>query len=195
MRILLVSEGKHERGTEGRQGALEILVRRLLNEDADISNDRLANPRIHAHHGKGQGYYKRTLRWMLEAAKQGFDALVLLVDEDGKPERMSQINEAQSSTLSAIKRALGIAIRKFDAWILADEEALTTVLGESVSRQPQVERISNPKHTCADLLSRTDQTMTQTEMYARVAQQADLNRLAERAPNGFAPFADRVRDL
>lgn len=72
MRVLVVSEGKHE-----HSGALENLVKRLGGERATFASDRVQSNRIHAHHGQGQGFFKRALRWLLEAQKRGFDALVL----------------------------------------------------------------------------------------------------------------------
>jgi hypothetical protein len=195
VRILLVAEGKHERGTLDRHGALEALVRRLLNREADFVHDRLANNQIHAHHGKGRGYYKKALRWMLEAAKRGFDAIVLVVDQDGAAERRRDIDDAQESPIASIRRALGVAIRRFDAWLLADEQALSGVLGMTVQRQPQIERIRDPKKTCKGLREASQRPMTQTEMYEGVAGQADLDILSERSPRGFAPFAERVRAL
>jgi hypothetical protein len=77
MRVLLVAEGASELA-----GALEALVRRLGLEDAEIAHDRVSSPNLHAHHGNGKGYFKRTIRWMFEAQKRGYDALILLIDQD-----------------------------------------------------------------------------------------------------------------
>ncbi len=195
MRVLVVAEGKHERGTGSSRGALDILVRRLLDNDPDIVLDRLANSNIHASHGRGKGCQKKAVRWMLEAAKREADAVVLLVDEDGNDERRREIDEAQASDLAAISRALGVAIRSFDAWMLADEQALSGVLGTTVQRQPDVESIRNPKAVCMSLLSDSHSSLTQTEVYSGVSEEVDLSTLAERCPRGFAPFATRVRAL
>jgi hypothetical protein len=78
---------------------------------------------IHAHHGKGQGYFKKALRWILEAERRGYDALVLVIDQDNTPERVQEINKAQNDQRVTLRRALGVAIRTFDAWMLADEQA------------------------------------------------------------------------
>lgn len=195
MRVLVVAEGKHERGTESSRGALGILVRRLLDGDPNIVLDRLANRNIHAVHGRGRGYYKKAVRWMLEAENGEFDAIVLLVDEDGIEARRIEINEAQSSQLSSIRRALGVAIRSFDAWMLADEQALSGILGTTVQRQPDAESIPDPKAACMALLSNSDSPLTQTEMYGGVSEAVNLSTLTERCPRGFAPFAARVRNL
>ncbi len=188
MRVLVVAEGKHE-----RSGALENLLKRLGGEQAIFEFERVSDNRIHAVHGKGRGYIKRALRWLMEAQKRGVDALILLIDEDGQRERIMEISDAQGSTLSLLPRALGVAIRTFDAWMLADEKALTRVLGYAVSTQPEPEGIRNPKELCMRLLADGPNQMAQSQMYAEVSCQMDLDVLCTRCPSGFSPFAAHVR--
>jgi len=187
MRVLVVAEGKHERG-----GALENLLKRLGGDTATFEFDRVSSPEIHAFHGKGQGYFKRAVGWLLTAEKRGVDALVFLIDEDGQRDRVAQIGDAQDSPISQLSRAMGVAIRRFDAWMLADEAALTGVLGYQIGRQRDPENIRDPKAACASLLAESVASMTQTEMYARIANQVDIAVLSARCPSGFAPFAARV---
>ncbi|MEW6250280.1 MAG: DUF4276 family protein [Planctomycetota bacterium] len=189
---MIVSEGRHEAG-----GALETLVRRLASHRSlgTCDHDRVANPRIHTHRGRGQGFFKRAVRWLLTAQERGYEALVLVVDEDGRRERRQEISDAQDSTTDAIRRALGVAIRTFDAWMLADEQALSRALDRVVDTQPAPEAIGDPKQVCANLLSSSTVECTLTEMYAAIASHADLGRIATRCPDGFAPFAARVRVL
>jgi hypothetical protein len=188
MKALIVSEGKHE-----QSGALETLVRRLGGGEATYEQDKVSNPKVHAFHGRGDGYYKRAVRWLLEAQKRDFDVLIVVIDEDGRRERATQMTEAQNSTLSHLRRALGVAIRTFDAWMLADEAALTQVLGYVVNQQPAPEGIRDPKQTCADLLRDSAEAMSHSEMYSRIARRIDINILSQRCPAGFGPFSSRVR--
>jgi hypothetical protein len=190
MRVLVVSEGKHEQG-----GALENLIRRLGGDAAEFALDRVANSDIRAFHGKGGGYFKRALRWLLEAEKREVDALILLIDHDGRDERREQIQRAQESSLSRLPRAMGVAVRAFDAWMLADEKALTEVLGSAVSRQPDPETIHDPKGVCANLLARSQNQMAQSEMYARIARRVAIDLLSSRCPMGFGLFARHVRQV
>jgi len=187
MRVLVVAEGKHE-----RSGALENLLKRLGGATATFEFDRVASKEIHTFHGKGRGYFKRAVRWLLEAEKRGVDALVVLIDEDGEGERVAQIGDAQNSSISQLSRAMGVAIRTFDAWMLADEGALTGVLGYQIGRRPNPENIRDPKAVCVHLLADSPARMTQTEMYARIANQVDVTVLSARCPSGFGPFAARV---
>ena len=190
MKILLVSEGPSE-----LNGALQNLVRRLGVMEDDIDIDRVSQRDVHAHHGKGKGYFKRAVRWMLEARKRRCDALILVIDQDGRPERTREIDDAQQHAGTSVYRALGVAIRTFDAWMLADEKALTNVLGVSVSRQPGPEGILDPKGVCRGLLDESERSLRQREMYAAIAEVADIAVLETRCPKGFAPFAQRVRGL
>jgi hypothetical protein len=189
MKVLLVVEGPHE------EAALPILVGRIAETSFEKEIDRLARNDIHMFHGAGQGYFKKAVRWMLEARKRGFRAIILLVDEDGQTERRTEIDRAQSFEPALIERALGVAIRSFDAWMLADETALARVLGVSVDRFPEPESISAPKAKCQSLLSKCKTNLGQGEMYARVARETNLKTLALRCPKGFQLFADRVRSF
>jgi hypothetical protein len=150
---------------------------------------------IHAHHGKGQGYFKKALRWILEADKRGYDAIVLVIDQDNAPERVQEITSAQNDQRVALRRALGVAIRTFDAWMLADAQTLTHVLGYAVSSQRSPEDVSDAKSVCTQLLGKSPTAMSQSGFYALVAREADMSMLTRQCPKGFAPFAQRVRSL
>ena len=190
MRVLVVAEGKHE-----LSGALENLLKRLGGANAVFEFDRVSNKRIHAFHGKGKGYLKRASRWLKEAEKRSVDTLILLIDEDGRRERIEQIQEAQDSSLSQLPRAMGVAIRRFDAWMLADEKALTEVLGDNINRQADPETIPNPKKVCAKLLEDSQIQISQREMYARVSSKVNIDILCDRCQSGFKPFATYVRNI
>lgn len=190
MRVLVVAEGKHE-----LYGALRNLLEKLGGESSTFDYDRVSNSRIHAVHGTGNGYFKRALRWLLEAEKKGVDALILLIDEDGRSERVEQIRRAQDSSISRFPRAMGVAIRTFDAWMLADEQALTKVLGYRTDRQADPETIRNPKQVCATLLANRQTRMSQSQMYARVSHEINIDILCDRCQSGFRPFATRVRNI
>jgi hypothetical protein len=194
MKVLVVSEGPHE-----RSGALQNLARRLAEEigiefeSIDVKADRVSRNDIFTFRGKGQGFFKRAVRWLLEAEKRGFDALILVIDEDGRVERRLDVEKAQENTTATIRRALGVAIRSFDAWMLADEESLSEVLRTRVARQPNPETIEHPKKVCQALLRKAPVRLSLREMYALIAQSAALDVLRKRCPKGFAPFAHRVR--
>lgn len=191
MRVLVVAEGRHELG-----GALELLIRRLATQPLECSFERVSHGNIHVHRGKGREYFKKAIRWMLEAEKRDFDGVVLVIDQDNYPERKRELDDAQQHVqITSIPRALGVAIRSFDAWMLADERALASVLQCAVSAAPAPEEINDPKGFCATVLRKSGRDLSQTEMYAAVARTAEISLLMRRCPHGFAPFADRVRKL
>jgi hypothetical protein len=189
MMIRLVSEGKHE-----QSGALESLVKRLARKQIICDQDAVKRNDIHAFHGKGDGCFKKAVRWILDTQKKGsYDALILLIDEDCQKERRTQLDKAQDYQLSNFPRALGVAIRSFDAWMLADEKALAQVLNCPISCQSKPETIPDPKRQCKALRDGSQREISLSEMYSEVAGATNLDLLCERCPNGFAPFAERVR--
>jgi hypothetical protein len=190
MKVLLVGEGPSELA-----GALKIFVERVCTAQLEIEQDRVSRAGIHAHHGKGKGYFKRAVRWMLEAQKRGFDAIVLLIDQDGLAIRGRELDQAHEYAVISIPRALGVAIKTFDAWMLSDETALTSVLKYAVTRQPDPESISNPKQRFQELLDESGIDQSQSATYAALATVIQINVLELRCPKGFAPFAARVRGL
>lgn len=190
MKVLLVSEGKHESG-----GSLAALVERLLAGPCEFDWRRMSDNTLHVHQGTGPRLRKRAAAWIAQAERDGYDAIVLVVDQDGKLERGKQLEDAQGDANLSLPRALGIAIRTFDAWILADETALSMVLQFTVPTQSDPESNPAPKADCAKLLKQSCEVIGQAEMYAKVAQVARLEVLERRCPKGFAVFALRVRVL
>src|SRR5438105_859781 len=178
MRVLIVSEGKHELG-----GALKTLVVRLSGKAMECNVMKISDPALRVHHGKGPGFFKKAVRCMLHAQSNGYEAVIVVVDEDGERDRRRQFNDAQEHQLATIPRALGIAIRTFDAWMLADEQALAKALGAPVQRQPAPEQIRDPKQVCIDLWMAHDLGEGLTEMYAVVAQHAHIETIEDRCPD------------
>ncbi len=146
-------------------------------------------------HGKGKGMFKKAVGWILDAANRHCDALVFLTDEDGDRSRLRQMDDAQHWNGTNLPRACGIAIRKFDAWFLADETVLEEILGAHVDRQPEPEKTAEPKAQCRSLLENSKLVDSLGELYEQVAQCINVGTLSDRCPNGFAPFAERVQAL
>lgn len=186
MRLLLVSEGEHE-----SSGALEALVRRLLPDgehECTFKNIR----DLRGGHGKGPRYFKKVVTFLHFAARNGYEALVLVVDEDGDRSRRRQFDDAQEHSDVALPRAIGLAIPTFDAWMLADERALSRALGCIVQRQPDPEQVPSPKQLCERLHADSRCEVGLREVYATVASLLDLDVLRRRCPDGFGVFARRV---
>ena len=132
---------------------------------------------------------------MRYAEREGYDALILVIDQDNQPERIQQFTDAQKTDIGLRRRALGVAIHTFDAWILADERALSQILNDAISAQSRPEEIRDAKERCDQLLANSNTALSQSEFYAAVASKVKVDTLEERCPKGFAPFAERVRSL
>lgn len=192
MRALLVSEGKHE-----ESGALEALVRRIVPRIDQCQWARVSDRRFQVQPGKGGGLFKRVVQWILEARRTGFDALVLVIDEDGYRERVRELDQAQAelNRTNHFPRALGIAIRSFDAWMLADETALSATLQCPIQRQPSPEDNRDPKASCRSLRESSPEEISLRDLYAKLGLCIDLQCLSDRCPKGFGTFAARLRSL
>jgi hypothetical protein len=191
MKVLLISEGKHE-----LSGALEAVVRRVTGIDCPFDLLDIRDPELKAHHGKGPGYFKKAVRCLLYAAEHGYDAVVLPIDQDDQADRRRQLSDAQDHIqLTSIPRAIGVAVITFDAWMLADEKALSSVLSRPVQRQPDPEKTRDAKTACTALRDDSETDLSLSDFYARVSMSADLVVLEDRCPLGFRPFARRLRQM
>ena len=184
-------------GDDNLEGALVVLSRRLLGENVSVSRERVKNPRVRVHlqPGKGDGYEKRALGWIRLAEREGYDALILVIDQDGQREREQQFDRAQDDRRLPLPRALGVASKTFDAWMLADEQALSEVLETHIDPLPNPEAEGDPKGKCKNLRDAAHSQPSLRAMYAAIAERTDMEKLEARCPNGFAPFAGRVRAL
>jgi hypothetical protein len=191
VRLLIVSEGKHELG-----GALETIVRRLTGIADPVDVLKISDRVVRVHAGKGPGYFKKAIRCLLYAEEHRYDAMVLLIDQDNQPERRRQLSDAQGDIRhSSLPRAMGVAVVTFDAWMLADERALTVVLSRPVQRQPDPEDIGNPKGACVGLRDQAESDLSLSVLYHGLSQIIDLEVLSNRCPKGFEPFAVRAREM
>lgn len=191
MKLLIVSEGKHE-----LTGALETLVRRLTGIADGFDVLKVSDPALRVHHAKGPGYFKKAVRCLLYAFQNGYDALVLLIGQDDQPDRRRQLSDAQDELrLTALPRAMGVAVITFDAWMLADEQALSAVLTQPVPRQPDPERVRDAKSACTAIRDAARSELSLTALYTALAEVINLAALESRCPLGFEPFASRLRGM
>ncbi|MFV0443704.1 MAG: hypothetical protein ACK5Q5_09050 [Planctomycetaceae bacterium] len=193
MKVLLASEGSNELDYDGDAGALAELVRPYLPIGTVIERIRIADPRLRRNvvKGKREGhYFKRLQRLLWLAEREEFDGVVAVVDEDGVRDRREGVSKANADQAFRIPRAFGVAIPTFDAWMLADESALSDVMNCKVQRQPDLETMkrTEPKSRVDGLNRLSDYSLTRTELYVQVAKKLDQKRLSQRCPLGFAMF-------
>lgn len=188
MKVRVYHDGLHE-----ASGALETLLSRLCPQIATC--DFKSSIRLRSRqHGKGAGYVKKAAAAVAEAREEGFDAVVFLIDEDGDPERSQQMSAAQEgySGDAVFPRAFGVAIRSFDAWMVADEAAMAKALARTIDCQKSPEELKSPKEVARSIVA---ESMSLREFYAEVSRWVRIDHLEDRCPAGFAPFAQRVRSL
>lgn len=194
---LIVAEGVHELSGGDPDAALPTLVRRLLSDEIELQarSKRICELKVHMHPGRGDRLGRKFIGIIQHAEREGFDAVVILIDQDGDNGRLKSATFAQEATLTSFPRAIGIAVRTFDAWFLADQTALSKVLSTNVDTQPDPERIADPKGVCQLLNESAGGSKRLRDLYSEVAAVADLQILRDRCPVGFAVFAERVEGL
>ena len=195
--ILIVSEGIHELSCENSDGALPILVRRLLGNALTISvqTRQIHELKGHVHPGRGDRLGRKFIGIVRLAEREGFDAVVILIDQDGDSTRFKSATFAQETTVTSFPRAIGIAVKTFDAWFLADHQSLSKVLKTDVDMQPDPESIGNPKAVCQLLNENAVGDLRLRDLYTNVAMIADLQTLRQRCLSGFSVFAARIEAL
>ncbi len=195
--VLIVAEGEHELSGGTADAALPILVRRMLGDGVDLrpTSKRIRELSGHTHSGRGNPLARKFIGIMRLAEREGYDAVVILIDQDDDRSRHQAATVAQEATFTLLPRAIGIAVKSFDAWFLADHAALSDVLGTEIQMQPDPERHNDPKTACQNLRSLTTSDCALRDLYSMVAAIADLELFRRRCPSGFGVFADRVAGL
>ena len=94
--VLIVAEGEHELSGGTADAALPILVKRLLGEGVDLrpTSKRIRELSGHVHPGRGNPLARKFIGIMRLAERHGFDAVVILVDQDDDPSRHSAASVA-----------------------------------------------------------------------------------------------------
>jgi hypothetical protein len=201
MRVLIVSEGPNELGKAEHAGALEALVARLRTDVTEFDSITVRHPELGKVHAKGEGgMFKRAIACLRYAERYRFDAVVVVVDQDDEKYkyRRNEFSRAQESDkYLGVRRALGVAVLTFDAWMLADEVALTGAFGTgtAVMTQPNPEMMGDAKSQFKRLRDTYGCEEGSSELYAEVARRARIEVLEERCKEGFGVFARRVRGM
>jgi hypothetical protein len=156
MRIVLYAEGAGELAAAGNShtshiipeddlGAAHLLVRRCLAEGGPLRTEAirfqgpLRAPRARVARGSDlldRNTLRRLLTWMKPELEP--DLVVVLVDEDGERGR-KQMMEDFVSDLLPDKKVVAVAVREFESWLIADEDAAGEASGTSFDRTPDIE--------------------------------------------------------
>ena len=220
MNVLFIGEGPNDIGAassnpnQPRQarGTVPTLARRVI---ARIAHDSIAlawreisrfNPSA-----QKRGYSAKIVAGALLAVKSFHcKATVAVADRDGEPHRQDDLKEGTEQAARLFPRhaaVSGLAIESIEAWTLAAPDKIAEEFGADVElveneypRGVDVESLSarsgkrerHPKQLLeriAQLKHRSDST----EFREAVAERTDPAALARTCPQGFGPFAERLR--
>ena len=195
--VLIVAEGEHELSGGTADASLPILVKRLLGDGVDLrpTPKRIRELSGHVHPGRGNPLARKFIGIMRLAERQGFDAVVVLIDQDDDLTRHQSALIAQETQYTLLPRAIGIAVRSFDAWFLSDNAALSDVLCTTIPMQRTPEKLTDPKSHCQSLATLSTNDCRLRDLYSMIAAVANLNIMKEKCPKGFGVFAERVANL
>lgn len=219
LKVLVIGDGEHELGhkhgvilDDGELPALPILVRRLVDATAAMS----FTCRLFRTVGKARvreifttradarvaWVARKVLQGLTEAKRDGFDAVVVLIDRDRDPDskRLRPLQQGRDTHLDRALTpvcAVGTAVETFDAWMIVDSEAIKKAGGDPTMQHPDPEKLNgkegtdnHPKDWAAKIFGGGKEL---GERYAIVAEHVNLEHLSRSCPKGFAPFADDVR--
>ncbi len=118
----------------------------------------------------------------------------MLVDEDAKPDRYSVLEHGVQGLL--LPAVIGVAVREFETWLIADPNALRRVFGLSARLDAAPESLppSDAKQLLSDWCAAIGRASPadSREIRSTLAQAIDLDVTATRCP-AFASFRDLVR--
>ncbi len=136
-RWLLVGEGTSEIGDDSRPGFLQVLLRQLAGETSIEVKRQTCAGLVHGRPlpaPQPKGMARTVARAERAARVLQCDAVVVLVDRDGRREREEQLRGGGAKL--TVPHALGLATEMLEAWLLADPELLEGS-GVKVRKRPE----------------------------------------------------------
>ena len=214
MQVAFLSEGATELGVPagardgepwGRAFAIQILIERILGVAGRIEPWTPPKRR-----GGAGPILKRMYAYLRQAAREGAQAAVVLVDADTKGQRRLNRLELRRRKLVAknvalgLRTAIGVAVEKLEAWLLADEMALCRVLGlpnppEPMKRPEELKGMrggaDDAKTVLGEYLAKDQRGPRSFLEHARaIVAEMDLDEVARKCPKGFEPFRQDVQE-
>lgn len=182
--------------------ALPRLVHRILGEPSGVEYQCGRFCFIHHGRGKGDTAAKKVIAAVTIARLKEFHAVVVLVDRDrAKPaEKLGPLvaGQKRAGETGGPPCAVGAAVETFDAWMIADADAVDRADGdhEHCARHP--EKLAGKEYTGQHPKDVAEQILGSREglgaKYAIIAAHVDMVQLCRTCPEGFAPFHREVTD-
>lgn len=180
-------------------GAAHLLVRRCLEHARGLApasiqfEEPLRTPRGKLARGSmlhGRDTLQQLLSWPDEERMPHL--AVVLVDADGKAEeRQAELDSALQEL--TVETVAAVAIQEFEAWLIADGEAVKSVLRKPLSPPKPPERLG--RREAKELLQKWSEEHASkqepAELRRQLAEQCELDTLARMCP----AFAELLRRL
>lgn len=186
--------------TEEELGAAHLLVRRCLERAGDLAPDSIqfeAPLRSRGKLARGSMLHSRnTLRPLLFWADEDMqpDLAVVLVDADGKAdERQEELSTSMENLL--VKAVAAVAIQEFEAWLIADGEAVKSVLRKPLVPPKPPERLgrTQAKALLQQWSEEHASKQAPAELRRQLVLQCNLDTLSRVCP-AFAAFLQGLRE-
>jgi len=202
--------------TREQEGALHTLIRRELNNigllDCEFVhrhpnlNDRGARPLISGHSILSRKHLRQVMiAWQPEEV----DMIVIVADADDVLEKRQHELEIalqtirdnhldQDGNLINDRSVGGLAIRDFEAWLLADIDTVSAILGEKIEQIADLENFENPKNILENAINKSsylaenvsNQRLLQVKW--NLAFEINLVSLKSLCPQGYGTFAENL---
>lgn len=144
---------------------------------------------IRPHHG-----YSNLVRFLSQSIRElllgGINFIVVIADNDRRrpSERINELRQA--CNVVAIDQNLlvvGIAVQALEAWLLADESAISRVINERVSAVQNPRRIKYPDRKLKEITSYHSRGLQYFDLLKRIVEQLNID-LAARRCRSFRRF-------
>jgi hypothetical protein len=185
--------------TEEELGSAHLLVRRCLERTRGLTPDtvRFEEPLRTSRGRLARGsilHSRDTLRPLLswvDPTKQP-DLAVVLVDADGDDGRQSLLDSAIKGVL--VEAVVAVAIQEFEAWLVADSDALKAVLRQTLAPPKPPERLSRrqAKELLQQWCEQHARSREASELRRDLARQCDLDTVAQKC-TAFASFLRKLQ--
>jgi hypothetical protein len=200
----LYGEGKSdiggEHGVVGRPvfGVLPRLLHSLCDRPSNMLVKIYRTPFLH-----GKGWAQKVQFAKRQAYYNKSAGVVFVMDTEGEQKkRMEELTKGRDKAFPTFPMAVGAPHPCIEVWLLADAAAIKK--GMELVQSPQIpdeleslpaprqDRKRNPKTILSQCCGKGASELTANEKDRIAAEIRDLQRLKNRCPTSFGPFADEV---